>query len=55
MVKASAVFTAECQARNPGQLMLKRPKLPNGYKGKVFKDRVRERVLRCVISAWTFF
>ena len=23
--------------------MLKRPKLPDGFQGKVFKDRVRER------------
>ena len=37
------------------QLVLKRPKLLNGFQGKAFKDRVRERVAGCVISSWTFF
>ena len=34
--------------------MLKRPKLPDGFQGKVFNARVRERVEGCVISSWTF-
>ena len=28
---------------------------PHGFQGKVFKDRVRERVVGCGISLWTFF
>ena len=35
--------------------MLKRPELPEGFQGKVFKDRVKERVVGYVISSWTFF
>ena len=34
---------------------LKRPELPDGFQGEVFKDRVREGSLGCVISVWTFF
>jgi len=37
------------------QLELKRPELPVGFQGEVFKDRVREGSLGCVISVWTFF
>lgn len=36
------------------QLLLKRPKLPDGFQGKVFNARVRERVAGYVISSWTF-
>ena len=42
VVKESAAFIAGHQARNPGKLVLKRPWTPNGFQGKVFKDRVRE-------------
>ena len=42
LVKESAAFTEGHQARRPGQLVLKRPKFPEGFQGKVFKDRVRE-------------
>ena len=35
--------------------MLKRPGLPKGFQGQVFKDRVREGAVGCVISLWTFF
>ena len=38
-----------------GWLMLKRWELPDGFQGKVFKDRVRERVAGCVIGLYTFF
>ena len=31
------------QARSPGQLVLKKPKLPEDFQGNVFKDMVRER------------
>ena len=37
-----AAFIAGHQARSPGKLVLKRPWTPNGFQGKVFKDRVRE-------------
>ena len=37
------------------QLVLKRPKHPDGFQGKVFKTRVREWVAGCVISSRTFF
>ena len=30
------------QAKTPGQLVLKSPELPEGFQGKVYKDRVRE-------------
>ena len=37
------------------QLVLKRPELPEGFQGKVFKDRVKERGCGvCVISSWTW-
>ena len=42
MVKESAAFIAGRQARSPGSLVLKRPKVLEGFQGKVFKDRVRE-------------
>ena len=42
-------------SREYGQLMLKRPELPDGFQGKVFKDSVKERGVGCVISSWTFF
>ena len=32
-------------------LMLKRPELINGFQGRVFKDRVRERVAECMITS----
>ena len=35
--------------------MLKRPRLPKVFQGKVFKDKVRERAVRRVVSFWTFF
>ena len=37
------------------RLVLKRPELPDGFQGKVFRDRVRERVAGCATSLWTFF
>ena len=30
----------DCQARNPGELVLKSPNIPTGLQGKDFKDRV---------------
>ena len=41
MVKERAAFIAGHQARNPGSWCLK-DKFPDGFQGKVFKDRVRE-------------
>ena len=50
-------FRVYCRApsKESRQLLLKRPELPSDVQGKVFKDKVRERVLGCVISSWTFF
>ena len=50
MVKDSAAFIAR-PSKVYGRLMLKRTELPTGFWGKVFKDRVRERVVRCLISS----
>ena len=50
MVKESAVFTEGCHARGPIPHWIKRLKFPNGFQGKV-----RERVVGCVISSWSFF
>ena len=38
-----------------GQLILGRPDLPSGFQGRVFKDRVREKVIGCLITLWTSF
>ena len=37
-------FIAGHQERSSGQLVLKRPELPEGFQGKVYKDRVRKGV-----------
>lgn len=37
------------------QLVLKRPELPSGSQGRVFKDGGGLRVVGCVIKSWTFF
>lgn len=43
------------QARSPGrQLMLKSPKLPDGFQGSVFKGEVKERVTECVTNSTQF-
>ena len=42
VVKESAVFTAGQQARSPGYLVPKKPKLPDGLQQSIFKDKVRE-------------
>ena len=45
MAKESAAFITGRHTRSPGQLVLKKPELPDGFPGKVLKDRVRERVV----------
>ena len=35
--------------------MLKRPEPRDGFQGRVFKGKVRDRVTGCWISSWTFF
>ena len=45
MVKESAEFIAGAKQASR-QLVLKRPKLPRGFQGKVSKDRVREEGCR---------
>ena len=37
-----AMFIAGHQAKSSGQLMLKRTNLPEGFQGKIYKDRERE-------------
>ena len=54
-MKRSAEFIGEYQTRSPGQLVFKRPELTKGFQGEVFKDRVREGIVGCVISSRTFF
>ena len=36
----------QAPSKESRQLVLKRPKLPEGFQGKVFKNRVRDRVVR---------
>ena len=43
-------FYCRAPGKESRQLILKRPKVPEGFQGNVFKDRVR-----CVISSRTFF
>ena len=40
-------------SKENGQLVLKRPKLPNGFQGRGFKYSVREGAAGCVISLYT--
>ena len=40
----------QAPSKESRQLVLERPKLPDGFEGKVFKDRVRERVVGYVFS-----
>ena len=48
-------FTAGCQEKSPGQLVLKRLTLPEGFQEKM-RERQRGRwVVGCVLSSWTFF
>ena len=54
MVKKSSVFIAGHQ-KEYRWLMLKSPKLHDGFQGKTFKDRVRERVAWYMINLWTLF
>ena len=42
-------------SKENGQLMLKRPELPDGFWGRAFKGKVREGVAGYLISSWTFF
>ena len=53
-MKESVTFIAP-PSKESRQLVLKRPKFLDGFQGKVFKDRVREGVVGCVIGSWTFF
>ena len=46
-------YSINCRApsKESRQLVLRRPDLPKGFQGQVFKDRVREGVVGCVISS----
>ena len=50
---------AQCLLQAPSkefrQLVLKRRKLLNSFWGKAFKGWIKEGVVGCVISSWTFF
>ena len=48
-------FFCRCQAKSPGQLVLKRPNLPEDFQGKVYKTRWGKGVMGCVTISWTFF
>ena len=54
-------YRVYCKAPNigptkeKGQLLNKRPELPDGFQGRVFKGKVRERVAGYLISLWTPF
>ena len=51
---ASTAFIARYQEKkSKGWLMLKRPELPDGFQGRGFKCKVRERVTGNVISSCT--
>ena len=45
-------YSVYCRApsKENRHLMLKRPKLSDGFQGRVLKDRMGERVVVCVIS-----
>ena len=53
-MKEHAAFIAR-PSKEYGWPMLKTPELLDGFQGKVFKVRVMERVLGCMISLWPFF
>ena len=55
VVKGSTAFIEGQQARSLRQLVLKRLELPEGFQGKVYKDRWCWGIVRSVISFWTFF
>ena len=44
-----------CQARSPDSQCSKYSISPMTFKEKFFRDRVREGVMKCVISSWRFF
>ena len=48
-------FYSKCQARSPGQLVLKTPKLPDRFQESIFKDKVREGVCQGVWSTREHF
>lgn len=49
-MREGAVFIAGHQARSPGQLVPKRLESPDGFQGRVYKNRMREGVVEYVIS-----
>ena len=53
VVKESIGFIAGRQARSSGQLMLKTPKLPNGFQESIFKGKERRGLAGQVISSCT--
>lgn len=55
VVKENIAFIASCPKWSPSkenwQLMLKRPKILNGFQRRDFKSKMRERVVGCVINS----
>ena len=43
------------QARSQGSLVLKRPELPEAFRGRFIKTGGGRGLVGCVISSWTFF
>ena len=52
VVKESAAFIVRHQTRSPGQLMLKKPKLPDRFQESTFKGQVGRGVTGFVMSLW---
>ena len=48
-------FYSKCQARSPGQLVLKTPKLPDRFQESIFKDKVMEGVFQGMWSTREHF
>lgn len=47
------IVYSRAQSKESRQLMLKKPKLPNDFQGKILKDR--KRVAGYMFSLWAFF
>ena len=42
-------------SKESGHLVLRKPEYPDGFQGKVFKDKVKERTVVCMIDSCTVF
>lgn len=55
VVKGSAAFISRALSKENGQLLLKRPEVPDGFQGRVLKAAFGVRVAGGMSSSWTFF